>query len=56
MKAESPVIVDQHATVNLYWSFAHTARRALKVGLRKTDQKYFSGNYLFNVCVCDVDD
>ena len=26
MKLESPVIVDQHATVNLYLDFAHTAR------------------------------
>ena len=31
MKVESLVIVDQHATVNLYLSLVHTARHTLKV-------------------------
>ena len=31
MKSESLVIVDQHATVNLYLSLVHTARHTLKV-------------------------
>ncbi len=35
MKSESLVIVDQHATVNMYLSSVHTARRALGFGLQK---------------------
>ena len=31
MKVKSLVIVDQHATVNKYSSFVHTARHALEV-------------------------
>ena len=31
MKLESLVIVDQHATVNLYLSLVHTARHTLKI-------------------------
>ncbi len=31
MKPESLVIVDQHATVNTFSSFVHTARHALKI-------------------------
>ena len=31
MKVKSLVIVDQHATVNMYSSFVHTARHALEV-------------------------
>jgi len=31
IKLESPVIVDQHATVNLYLDFVHTARHMLEV-------------------------
>ena len=31
MKSESLVIVDQHATVNLYLSLVHTARHTMKV-------------------------
>ena len=31
MKLESQVIVDQHATVNLYLSLVHTARHTLKI-------------------------
>ncbi len=33
MKLESLVIVDQHATVNTFSGFVHTARRAMGVGL-----------------------
>ena len=32
MKLESLVIVDQHATVNVFLSLVHTARQATKVG------------------------
>ena len=32
MKPESLVIVDQHATVNMFLSLVHTARQATKVG------------------------
>ena len=32
MKPESLVIVDQHATVNVFLSLVHTARQATKVG------------------------
>jgi hypothetical protein len=31
MKVKSLVIVDQHATVNMYSSFVHTARHALEI-------------------------
>ena len=33
MKVESLVIVDQHATVNLYLSLVHTARHIMGAGL-----------------------
>ena len=33
MKVESLVIVDQHATVNMFPGLVHTARQGLKVGL-----------------------
>ena len=33
MKLESLVIVDQHATVNLYLSLVHTARHTTKASL-----------------------
>ncbi len=32
MKPESLVIVDQHATVNVFLSLVHTTRQATKVG------------------------
>jgi len=32
MKKESLVIVDQHATVNMFLGFVHTARQGLKGG------------------------
>ena len=32
MKLESLVIVDQHATVNMFSDFVHTARHASRVG------------------------
>jgi hypothetical protein len=38
MKAESPVIVDQHATVNLSTNFVHTARHAEGVGSALTNK------------------
>jgi len=31
MKLKSLVIVDEHATVNMYSSFVHTARHALEI-------------------------
>ena len=33
MKLESLVIVDQHATVNMFLGFVHTARHTGEVGL-----------------------
>jgi hypothetical protein len=33
MKLESLVIVDHHATVNLYPSLVHTARHAMEIGI-----------------------
>ena len=36
MKPESLVIVDQHATVNVFLSLVHTARQATKVGGRRS--------------------
>ena len=36
MKLESLVIVDQHATVNLFLGLVHTACHALRVGLAKS--------------------
>jgi len=39
MKVESLVIVDQHATVNMYSSFVHTARHALGVDQIENDVK-----------------
>ena len=39
MKLESLVIVDQHATVNLYLSLVHTARHTMKVS--RTQKKLF---------------
>ena len=33
MKLESQVIVDQHATVNMYLSLVHTARHTLRVSM-----------------------
>ena len=36
MKSESLVIVDQHATVNLYLSLVHTARHIMGAGLTQS--------------------
>ena len=36
MKLESLVIVDQHATVNLYLSLVHTARHIMGAGLTQS--------------------
>ena len=41
MKVESPVIVDQHATVNLSTNFVHTARHAEGVGSALTNKCSF---------------
>ena len=35
MKLESPVIVDQHATVNLYPSLGHLARHIAEIGFAR---------------------
>ena len=39
MKLESLVIVDQHATVNLFLGLVHTACHALGFGLAKSKDK-----------------
>ena len=51
MKSESLVIVDQHATVNLYLSLVHTARHTTKVNCtqknhpsKQLDQSYTPSN------------
>ncbi len=36
MKLESLVIVDQHATVNTFPGFAHTARHTMRVGCTRS--------------------
>ena len=36
MKEESLVIVDQHATVNMFPGIVHTARHAMKVGCTRS--------------------
>ena len=41
MKPESLVIVDQHATVNLYLSLVHTARHTLKVNCTQKNTSLF---------------
>ena len=41
MKSESLVIVDQHATVNLYLSLVHTARHTLKVNCTQKNTSLF---------------
>ena len=40
MKLESLVIVDQHATVNLYLSLVHTARHIMGAGFAQSIQEY----------------
>ena len=50
MKSESLVIVDQHATVNLYLSLVHTARHTLKVNCtQKNVLQYFLKTPPFSV-------
>ena len=44
MKSESLVIVDQHATVNLYLSLVHTARHTLKVNCTQKNTSSLSFN------------
>ena len=53
MKMESLVIVDQHATVNLYLSLVHTARHTMKVNRIQRNCAFF---YLYHLSVycCDV--
>ena len=41
MKPESLVIVDQHATVNLYLSLVHTARHTMKVNRIQRNCSFF---------------
>jgi hypothetical protein len=40
MKAESLVIVEQHATVNLWPNLVHTARQTMEIGLSKRGWVY----------------
>ena len=53
MKPESLVIVDQHATVNLYLSLVHTARHTMKVNRIQRNCSFF---YLYHssIYLCDV--
>ena len=59
MKLESQVIVDQHATVNLYLSLVHTARHTLKIFMpwskrnsqRTHSQKTKDHTFLLFICV-----
>ena len=50
MKVESLVIVDQHATVNLYLSLVHTARHIMGAGLA---QRVACVVYTFTLCTID---
>ena len=47
MKPESLVIVDQHATVNLYLSLVHTARHIMGAGFAQSIQEYVLTLFLF---------
>ena len=53
MKMESLVIVDQHATVNLYLSLVHTARHTMKVNRIQRNCSFFY-LYHFSIYWCDV--
>ena len=53
MKLESLVIVDQHATVNLYLSLVHTARHTMKVNRIQRNCSFFY-LYHFSIYLCDV--
>ena len=59
MKLESLVIVDQHATVNLYLSLVHTARHIMGAGLAQsilnttwTDFNTFFSAFVYLICYC----
>ena len=47
MKLESLVIVDQHATVNLYLSLVHTARHIMGAGFAQSIQEYVLTHFVF---------
>ena len=51
MKMESLVIVDQHATVNLYLSLVHTARHTMKVNRIQRNCSFFLPISLFHLFV-----
>ena len=59
MKLESLVIVDQHATVNLYLSLVHTARHIMGAGLAQsilnniwTDFNTFFSAFVYLIRYC----
>lgn len=54
MKSESLVIVDQHATVNLYLSLVHTARHTLKVNCTQKNvfDHILAANFFFTDWLC----
>ena len=59
MKSESLVIVDQHATVNLYLSLVHTARHIMGAGLAQsilnttwTDFNTFFSAFVYLIRYC----
>ena len=59
MKMESLVIVDQHATVNLYLSLVHTARHIMGAGLAQsilnttwTDFNTFFSAFVYLIRYC----
>ena len=59
MKPESLVIVDQHATVNLYLSLVHTARHIMGAGLAQsilnttwTDFNTFFSAFVYLIRYC----
>ena len=56
MKLESLVIVDQHATVNLYLSLVHTARHIMGAGLAQSilNTIWTDFNTFFSAFVCLV--
>ena len=47
MKLESLVIVDQHATVNLYLSLVHTARHIMGAGFAQSIKEYALTHFVF---------
>ncbi len=55
MKLESLVIADQHAAVNMFFSFVHTARHVPKIGsLKAVGLLFLDLNFKLKAdCVCE---